>query len=120
VGEGGLRDQGQGAQRIPNPHANQSTRETNPPTHLPQLELVVEETVALKERQETPDSPEALTCIPSLSLADIPKKASKVGWEGWGGGGERGLKVGGGRVLRVVTAVCCDLNCEVLLLKAIR
>jgi hypothetical protein len=28
----------------------------------------VKETQALKERQETPDSPEALTCMPSLQV----------------------------------------------------
>ena len=28
--------------------------------------------------QETPDPPEALRCIPSLQLADIPKRASTV------------------------------------------
>jgi hypothetical protein len=33
-----------------------------------QLLDVVAETAALKERQETPDTPEALTCIPSLKV----------------------------------------------------
>lgn len=33
-----------------------------------QLQQVVSETAALKERQETPDPPEALTCIPSLKV----------------------------------------------------
>lgn len=33
---------------------------------------------ALKERQETPDTPEALACIPSLQLADIPKQITTV------------------------------------------
>lgn len=28
--------------------------------------------------QETPDDPESLSCIPSLHLADIPKKAETV------------------------------------------
>ena len=28
--------------------------------------------------QETPDPPEALRCIPSLALADIPKRISSV------------------------------------------
>lgn len=32
----------------------------------------------LKERQETPDAPEALACIPSLSLSDIPCKISTI------------------------------------------
>lgn len=49
---------------------------TEPP---PQLERIIEETAALKERQETPDPPEALTCIPSLQLSDIPKTVTKVG-----------------------------------------
>jgi hypothetical protein len=39
---------------------------------------VLEETQALKERQETPDPPEALTCIPCLHLSDIPKNITKV------------------------------------------
>eukprot|EP00775_Hariotina_reticulata_P005466 gene5466-5701_t len=43
-----------------------------------QLLDVAAETAALKERQETPDSPEALTCIPSLQLSDIPKTITKV------------------------------------------
>jgi Zn-dependent M16 (insulinase) family peptidase len=43
-----------------------------------QLEGVVQETQALKERQETPDSPEALTCMPSLQLSDIKKSITKV------------------------------------------
>ncbi|KAI8467060.1 MAG: peptidase M16C associated-domain-containing protein [Monoraphidium minutum] len=42
------------------------------------LEAVVEGTAALKERQERPDPPEALTCIPSLQLSDIPKATTKV------------------------------------------
>ncbi|KAF8058036.1 PREP1 [Scenedesmus sp. PABB004] len=42
------------------------------------LKQVVEETAALKERQETPDSPEALACIPSLKLSDIPKAITTV------------------------------------------
>jgi Zn-dependent M16 (insulinase) family peptidase len=36
------------------------------------------ETAALRERQETPDSPEALACIPSLALVDIPRAATEV------------------------------------------
>eukprot|EP00879_Flechtneria_rotunda_P006113 GHRR01006426.1.p1 GENE.GHRR01006426.1~~GHRR01006426.1.p1 ORF type:complete len:1001 (+),score=416.66 GHRR01006426.1:475-3477(+) len=43
-----------------------------------QLAKVVEETAALKERQETPDPPEALACIPALQLSDIPKTITKV------------------------------------------
>jgi hypothetical protein len=37
-------------------------------TSVLQLQQVVAETAALKERQETPDPPEALTCIPSLHV----------------------------------------------------
>ena len=33
------------------------------------LHAVVESTSELKERQETPDPPEALACVPSLQLA---------------------------------------------------
>ena len=39
---------------------------------------LVTETVQLRERQEKPDSPEALRCIPALSLADMPKTISTV------------------------------------------
>ena len=39
------------------------------------VEAVVEATKSLKARQETPDSPEALSCIPSLQLSDIPPRA---------------------------------------------
>lgn len=42
------------------------------------LEAVVASTRDLKERQETPDSPEALACVPSLALSDIPREASTV------------------------------------------
>lgn len=42
------------------------------------LEAVVTSTQELKQRQETPDSPDALACVPSLSLSDIPKEISKV------------------------------------------
>ncbi|MEW5297561.1 MAG: hypothetical protein WDW36_000765 [Sanguina aurantia] len=35
-------------------------------------------TQELKERQETPDTPEALTCMPSLQLSDIPTTITKV------------------------------------------
>lgn len=31
-------------------------------------------TEELRLKQETPDPPEALKCVPSLSLEDIPKK----------------------------------------------
>jgi len=42
------------------------------------LAAVAAETAALKERQETPDTPAALACVPSLALADIPKAAPEV------------------------------------------
>lgn len=42
------------------------------------IQATVESTNALKERQETPDAPEALTCIPALQLADIPKSITTV------------------------------------------
>lgn len=42
------------------------------------LEGVVESTKVLKEKQETPDSPDALNCIPSLKLSDIPKKIAHI------------------------------------------
>ncbi|GBF88872.1 presequence protease [Raphidocelis subcapitata] len=43
-----------------------------------ELVRVAADTAALKERQETPDAPEALTCIPSLKLSDIPRTVTKV------------------------------------------
>eukprot|EP00877_Chromochloris_zofingiensis_P003328 jgi/Chrzof1/12997/Cz07g15220.t1 len=43
-----------------------------------EVEQVIAETAALKERQETPDPPEALTCIPSLQLSDIPRTITKI------------------------------------------
>lgn len=39
---------------------------------------VVANTHALKEMQEKPDAPEALACVPALSLSDIPKSITKV------------------------------------------
>ncbi len=42
------------------------------------LESVVDSTRILKQKQETPDPPEALSCVPSLSVDDIPKKAAPV------------------------------------------
>ena len=42
------------------------------------LESIVSSTRVLKEKQETPDSPEALACVPSLALTDIPREASTV------------------------------------------
>lgn len=53
------------------------------PTLSLQLECVVSDTQALKERQETPDSPEALTCIPSLQVR------THTGGERPGGGGSQ-------------------------------
>jgi Zn-dependent M16 (insulinase) family peptidase len=42
------------------------------------VQATIEATRALKQRQETPDPPEALECIPSLQLADIPKNIITV------------------------------------------
>lgn len=42
------------------------------------LQAIIDNTAALKERQEKPDEPEALRCIPSLALDDIPKEASTI------------------------------------------
>ena len=42
------------------------------------LKAVALETEALRERQETPDTPEALACVPSLALSDIPREAPDV------------------------------------------
>ena len=39
---------------------------------------MVKGTEELKERQETPDSPEALACVPCLQLSDIPRGITKV------------------------------------------
>jgi Zn-dependent M16 (insulinase) family peptidase len=43
-----------------------------------EIEHVVAETAALKLMQETPDSPEALKCIPALALSDIPKTSKEI------------------------------------------
>ena len=48
----------------------------------------MEETKELKLRQETPDSPEALRCVPSLALSDIPKEPVRVPIEVRGRGGQ--------------------------------
>ncbi len=40
-----------------------------------QLQAVIDDTKALKERQSTPDTPESLEKIPLLSLTDVNKKA---------------------------------------------
>jgi Zn-dependent M16 (insulinase) family peptidase len=43
-----------------------------------QVEAVIAETAALKKKQETPDTAEALASIPSLALSDIPTKISTI------------------------------------------
>jgi len=43
-----------------------------------QVDAVVASTAELKHRQETPDAPEALACIPGLKLSDIPRTITKV------------------------------------------
>ena len=42
------------------------------------LETAVEETLTLKRLQETPDPPEALAQIPSLTLADLPRENKRI------------------------------------------
>lgn len=42
------------------------------------LDNIITLTKELKERQETPDPPEALLCIPSLQLSDIPKTIATI------------------------------------------
>jgi presequence protease len=39
-----------------------------------QIEAIIQNTGLLKKRQSTPDSPEALKCVPSLSRRDLEKK----------------------------------------------
>merc|ERR1719159_202332 len=41
-------------------------------------EDMVKNTAALRKHQETPDSPEDLQCVPSLSLDDIPKEVQRI------------------------------------------
>ncbi len=43
-----------------------------------QLRQVVEETLELKRRQETPDSPEALATIPTLKLSDLEREIRRI------------------------------------------
>lgn len=43
-----------------------------------EIEKVVAETEELKKLQETPDSAEALACVPTLAVSDIPKKAKSI------------------------------------------
>lgn len=45
---------------------------------LLQVMAVVKSTEELKKRQATPDSAEALSCIPSLQLSDIPKEGGAI------------------------------------------
>lgn len=68
-------------QQHPN-HQHQRIKRQNNNQSNKQLERVIAETAALKERQETPDSPEALACVPALKLEDIPRAAPKV--RSWG------------------------------------
>lgn len=42
------------------------------------IEDLINETVKLKEIQETPDTPEAMKTVPGLELSDIPKETPKV------------------------------------------
>lgn len=42
------------------------------------LQRVIEETATLKQMQETPDSPEALATIPTLTLADLDPQAKTI------------------------------------------
>ena len=42
------------------------------------LDVLIEETKALKEMQETPDPPDSLSCVPRLELSDIPKETLKI------------------------------------------
>ncbi len=43
-----------------------------------ELNQIIEDNIKLKERQNTPDTKEALKCIPSLSLRDINKTVEKL------------------------------------------
>jgi Zn-dependent M16 (insulinase) family peptidase len=43
-----------------------------------EIEKVVAETEELKRLQETPDSAEALACVPTLLVSDIPKEAKSI------------------------------------------
>ena len=43
----------------------------------------MEATRELKERQETPDSAEALRCIPTLALSDIPRTSKAIPTGAW-------------------------------------
>ena len=43
-----------------------------------EIKKVVAETEELKRLQETPDSPEALACVPTLDISDIPKESKTI------------------------------------------
>merc|ERR1712157_207055 len=43
-----------------------------------ELAKLAENTKVLKKKQETPDTAEALKCVPSLSVADIPKEVKTI------------------------------------------
>lgn len=43
-----------------------------------EVAAVARETEELRQRQETPDLPEALACVPSLQLGDMPTKAPSI------------------------------------------
>jgi Zn-dependent M16 (insulinase) family peptidase len=55
-----------------------------------EIDKLIEDTKKLKERQATPDTPEALESLPALSLEDINKEAEKVHFEEKS---EQGVKV---------------------------
>ncbi len=46
-----------------------------------EIKTIVKETKELKEYQDTPDDPEALKCIPLLTLADMKKESEKFIYE---------------------------------------
>jgi Zn-dependent M16 (insulinase) family peptidase len=46
-----------------------------------EIDKLIEETKKLRERQETPDSPEVLEKLPALSLEDINKEAERIHFE---------------------------------------
>lgn len=43
-----------------------------------ELAQLMRDTAALRERQETPDPPEALQCVPSLTLQDLPAHSASI------------------------------------------
>jgi len=46
-----------------------------------EIDAVVEQTVELRRKQETPDTPEALATLPRLTLADLPKSETPIPME---------------------------------------